>query len=203
MNRNFNNQHGLLLAVFALLVTTVLAITHAATKLRIEENELLQQSKLFTQIIPSTIFDQELISKEIIDPVTNQTHAYHLALLNKQPTAVVLSATAPDGYAGDINLLVGIKADGTISGVRVTKHQETPGLGDSIELRRSNWINGFDGKSIMQPAESQWRLKKYDGEFDQFTGATITPRAVVRAVKDTLLFFDRHKAQLLAVTTDE
>jgi len=200
MNGIFKNSHGLLLAAFALLVTTLLAFANSATKNRIAENELRQKNKIFTQIIPADLFDQDLISKEIIDPQTNQTRTYHLALLNNQPSAVILSATAPDGYSGNIDLMVGILIDGTISGVRVIKHQETPGLGDSIELRRGDWIKSFDGKNLTQPVESQWRLKKYDGEFDQFTGATITPRAVVREVKNTLLFFDRHKTELLTTS---
>lgn len=197
MNSNLKNPHGLLLAAFALLITTILAITHAVTKHRIAENELRQQQKIFKQIIPSALFDQDLITKEFLDPQTNRASTYHLALLNNQPSAVILSATTPDGYAGNIHLLVGIKSDGTITGVRVTKHQETPGLGDSIELRRSDWIKSFDGKSLDYPVESHWRLKKYDGDFDQFTGATITPRAVVQQVKNTLLFFNKYKAQLL------
>ena len=109
----------------------------------------------------------------------------------------MITATAADGYTGKIELLVGIMADGTVSGVRVTKHSETPGLGDAIELHRSQWIKTFDGRSLTSPTESGWALRKDNGAFDQFTGATITPRAVVNEVKNTLLFFKQHKTQIL------
>jgi len=111
---------------------------------------------------------------------------------------VILQAIAPDGYSGAIHLLVGIHADGRVAGVRVIGHRETPGLGDKIELAKSPWIRSFEGKSLTNPAADGWAVKKDRGEFDQFAGATITPRAVVGAVHRALQYFDAHKAELLA-----
>jgi electron transport complex protein RnfG len=108
------------------------------------------------------------------------------------PVAVVLAPVAPDGYNGTIRLLVAIKMDGTLAGVRVIQHRETPGLGDAIEAERSDWILGFDGKSLNDPVQEKWKVKRDGGDFDQFTGATITPRAVVKAVNKALLYFRLH-----------
>jgi len=122
----------------------------------------------------------------------------YIAIKDGRPSAVILQAIAPDGYSGAIHLLVGIHADGRVAGVRVIGHRETPGLGDKIELAKSPWIRSFDGKSLTNPAADGWAVKKDRGEFDQFAGATITPRAVVGAVHRALQYFDAHKAELLA-----
>ena len=114
------------------------------------------------------------------------------------PVAVVLALIAPDGYGGPIKLLVGINADGSLAGVRVVNHHETPGLGDAIDTRRSNWILGFTGRSLGDPSPAQWAVRKDGGVFDQFTGATITPRAVVKAVKRALVYFEAHRDTLFA-----
>ena len=107
---------------------------------------------------------------------------------------------APDGYSGNIHLLVAIKYDGTLAGVRVVNHKETPGLGDAVEAERSNWILGFTGKSLTNPGKKGWAVKRDGGQFDQFTGATITPRAVVKAVYKTLEYYQQHKTQLFSDT---
>ena len=110
--------------------------------------------------------------------------------------AAVLTAVAPEGYGGGIRLLVAINYDGTLAGVRVLSHHETPGLGDKIEAERSDWILQFEGLSLENPAPRNWRVKKDGGRFDQFTGATITPRAVVAAVYDALVYFEAHREAL-------
>ena len=114
---------------------------------------------------------------------------------------MILQANAPDGYSGTIGLLIGIMADGTLSGVRVIQHKETPGLGDQIELAKSRWITSFNGKSLTHPTETGWAVKKDQGDFDQFAGATITPRAVVTAVHKALQYFDHYHAELFAQLT--
>lgn len=109
---------------------------------------------------------------------------------------MVLSPVAPDGYNGAIKLLVAVRTDGSLAGVRVVSHRETPGLGDPIDTDKSDWIFAFDGRSLDNPSEARWKVKRDGGDFDQFTGATITPRAVVKAVYQTLIFFERHKDRL-------
>ncbi len=113
-------------------------------------------------------------------------------------TDLRFTSVAPDGYSGEIRLLVGVLADGSISGVRVLAHRETPGLGDPIEIERSDWITGFNGRSLGNPVLAQWDVARYGGDFDAFTGATITPRAVVRAVKNTLIYFAQNRERIFA-----
>jgi len=108
---------------------------------------------------------------------------------------------APDGYSGNISLIVGVNADASVAGVRLLAHQETPGLGDKIDLKKSPWILSFNGKQFTGAIDSEWAVKKDGGQFDQFTGATITPRAVVSAVGRALQFFDLNRDELLAPTT--
>ena len=114
------------------------------------------------------------------------------ARLQGEPVAVIFNSVAPDGYNGKIHLLVGVNIDASLAGVRVVKHAETPGLGDAIEIRKSPWIRGFDGKSLNNPDQAGWRVKRDGGEFDQLTGATITPRAIVAAVRNTLLYYQQN-----------
>lgn len=118
------------------------------------------------------------------------------ARLNGSDSAVIISSQAPNGYNGRISILVGIFFDGTIAGVRVTSHRETPGLGDDVELAKSDWILSFNGKSLKIPLEEKWEVKKDGGNFDQFTGATITPRAIVAAVLNTLKFYEDNQVLL-------
>ena len=123
--------------------------------------------------------------------------------MNGEFVGAILPATARDGYTGDINMIVGITEDGTISGVRVLSHRETPGLGDQVDYKKSHWVDGFLGKSLSNPEESKWAVKKDKGVFDQFTGATITPRAVTNAVHKALQYYDANKAQIInAVATN-
>jgi electron transport complex protein RnfG len=118
------------------------------------------------------------------------------ARINNEPAAVIIEAIAHDGYSGDIKLLIAIKANGSISGVRVLAHKETPGLGDYIDIAKDNWIKLFDNESLLKTAESQWKVKKDGGAFDYMAGATITPRAVVKAVHKALQYFEANKQAL-------
>ena len=106
--------------------------------------------------------------------------------------AAVFNSIAPNGYSGKIHLLVGVYFDGSIAGVRAIKHAETPGLGDALEIQKSPWVLDFDSKSLDNPAQGHWLVKRDGGVFDQFTGATITPRAVVQAAKNTLLYYEKN-----------
>lgn len=201
-------KNSLVLALFAAVTVAVVAITQQSTESRIAEAERAAQIRALGEILPAHSYDNDLLNSIIYlnEPLLGHrkdTPAY-LATLNGQPAAVILQANAPDGYSGTISLLVGILADGTLSGVRVTQHKETPGLGDHIELAKSPWIKSFTGKSLNNPAERGWAVKKDQGDFDQFVGATITPRAVVAAVHKALQYFDQQHTELFAhLTTTE
>jgi electron transport complex protein RnfG len=112
------------------------------------------------------------------------------------PAAALFAVTARGGYAGPIRLLVGVSAGGTVTGVRILEHRETPGLGDGIEPARSGWVYQFDGRSLGDPPLAAWQLRTDGGQFDQLTGASVTPRAVVKAIRETLIYFDAHQAEI-------
>lgn len=192
---------ALLLMLFAIVGAAIVGLTHDNTLETIKHNEQLTLLRTLNTILPASVYDNDLLKDRIeLAPNTllnidEPTTAY-LARKQGKPIAVILPAVAPNGYNGAIDLLIGIYHDGNIAGVRVVKHRETPGLGDAIEARRSDWILSFSAKSLHNPGHPRWRVKRDGGDFDQFTGATITPRAVVRAVYSTLLYFDLHQKEL-------
>lgn len=195
-------KNATVLGLFAIATVGVVAAIQQGTAPRIAAAEREAQVQALAQILPAGSYDNHLLdnSRLVQDELLgnrNPAPAY-LATLAGQPSAVILQVTAPDGYSGSIKLLVGILADGRLAGVRALHHRETPGLGDKIDLTKSRWILGFDDKSLSQPDEAGWAVKKDGGQFDQFAGATITPRAVVKAVHKALQYFDKHKAELLA-----
>ncbi len=198
---------GLVLFLFAAVGSGLVAFTHEQTRERIAANEKAALLRNLHQLIHPDEHDNDLLADtlEVRDPGLLGTRApvtVYRAYLEGRPVAVILTPVAPDGYNGTIRLLVGIRADGTLLGVRVLSHHETPGLGDQIEVERSDWILGFAGKSLGKPPEKRWAVKKDGGAFDQFTGATITPRAVVKAVKRTLIYFRKHREALFRKTAD-
>ncbi|WJW76051.1 electron transport complex subunit RsxG [Thiohalobacter sp. IOR34] len=194
---------GLFLFLFAAIGAGLVAFTYQSTKARIAANEQAVLLRNLHQIISPERHDNDLLKDtvEVRDPAFLGTHeevTVYRAFMGEQPVAVVMTPIAPDGYGGAIKLLVGIDVNGRLMGVRVLSHHETPGLGDRIETERSDWILGFTGRSLNDPPESKWAVKRDGGVFDQFTGATITPRAVVRAVKRCLLYFREHREELFA-----
>jgi len=196
-----------LLAAFAITGTGLVAFAYEKTKGRIAhaEREALLRS-LHSVVKPenhdNTLFNDMITVTSPQYLGTRQALPVFRARNNNQPYAVIITAVAPDGYNGDIKLLIGIKYDGTITGVRVIDHRETPGLGDAIETRRSNWILSFDGLNISNPGKKKWKVKRDGGYFDQFTGATITPRAVVKAVAKALQYFELNKDNLFNQPSD-
>lgn len=191
-----------LLVGFAVLGAVLVALTWDATEERIAANEQEFLLRSLADVLPAgydnavledaiTVTDAELLGTP--EPVT-----VYRARRDGRPVAAVLTPTAPAGYSGPIRLLVGVRADGTLSGVRVVAHRETPGLGDKIEVERNDWILGFAGRSLEDPPPARWAVERDGGVFDQFTGATITPRAVVSAVRDALIYFERHRDALFA-----
>lgn len=196
-------QSAVNLVFFAVIGTAVLASTFFLTHDEIVKSEKAEKLKLITQIVPAELFDNDVIQDSIdipADPLLgneDNTLAYR-ARLNGEPSAVVLEAVAPDGYSGKIALILAVRANGELAGVRVVTHKETPGLGDYIELPKSPWIKGFDGKSRETYTDADWKVKKDGGKFDYMAGATITPRAVVKAVNKALQYFAANRDTLLA-----
>jgi len=194
---------AVLLGLFAVAGSGLLAFTYDQTKDRIAANHRERLLQSLHVLVPRTLHDND-ISHDIIQvqdrELLGSDHAVKVyrARNKGEPVAVIINSVAPDGYNGRIDLLVAIHYDGTLSGVRVVAHRETPGLGDAIEIRRSDWILGFKGRSLSAPQKRGWAVKRDGGEFDQFTGATITPRAVVKAVHNTLLYFQAHRDALFA-----
>lgn len=196
----------LLLGLFAAVGAGLVAWVHLATEAKIVANELAVTRARVSELLEGLDYGN--------DPVADHATVGH-ALLGGQDlpvwfarrgdeiTGVVLSAIAPNGYSGSIHLLVGIDRDGNVLGVRVTRHRETPGLGDDIEADRSDWILGFRGRSLGNPPLELWRVRRDGGIFDQFTGATVTPRAVVQAVANALVYFRDHAEELLATPPPE
>ncbi len=192
-------KHGITLALFAAGSTGLTAAINLMTKSTIDEQAAIQQKALFDQVLPADRYNNRLQDRCFVvsSPALGKgEHRVYIAEQDGKPVAAVLETTAPDGYSGAIQLLVGADFSGTVLGTRVTEHHETPGLGDKIELRLSDWITDFSGKKIQGDNDSHWAVKKDGGDFDQFTGATITPRAVVNAVKRAGLYAQTLPAQL-------
>lgn len=195
-------RNSVILGLFAVATVGMIAVTQQTTAERISEAQRRVQLSALNEIVPHDQHDNDLLT----DSFSVQDRQYlslsapanaYRARQGERVSAVILPVVAPDGYSGRIDLLVGIRADGSIAGVRSVSHRETPGLGDKIDAGKSQWILSFNGKSLSMPIPEQWAVKKDGGQFDQFTGATITPRAVVKAVYQALTYFDQHRAALL------
>jgi electron transport complex protein RnfG len=191
----------LFLFLFAVVGSGLVAYTHDNTEARIQENQRRALLRSLNELIPTDQYDNDIYTdilyvnnSELLG--SSDSVPVYRARKKGWPVAAVLAPLAPDGYNGNIRLLVAVKLDGTLAGVRVVQHRETPGLGDQIEADRSDWILIFDGKSLDNPAPGLWKVKRDGGAFDQFTGATITPRAVVKAVKKALLYYQAHGEKL-------
>ncbi|MCR9104935.1 MAG: electron transport complex subunit RsxG [Gammaproteobacteria bacterium] len=195
-------RNSVLLALFAVCTTLLIVGTHLSTKAGIAQQIREAEEKALLQIVPRERHDNSMLD----DTLTVGTDTAGLGLRTEKRiyrarrgqdvVAVIIPATAHDGYTGDIDLIVGVNVDGTIAGVRVLNHRETPGLGDKVDLRKSDWILDFSGRSLGNPTIKQWAVKKDKGVFDQFTGATITPRAVVGVILRTLQFAADNRTEL-------
>lgn len=191
-------KNGLSLALFACVCTLIIASVNLLTKDAIKAQQQKALLRSLGQVIPSSAYNNELTKNCISisqQPLlgNRDAHRIYRAYIDDTPSAAVIETTAPDGYSGNIDLLVSIAYSGEITGVRAITHQETPGLGDKIERSKSNWVDSFVGTFINDDNHATWAVKKDGGNFDQFTGATITPRAVVNAVKNTLTFYHGNK----------
>ncbi len=201
-------RNSLILGIFAMFTVGLIAVTQQGTAGRITEEKRRVQMSALTQILPEAQHDNDLLNdtflvsdRELLN-LPAAAEAYR-GREGGEVVAVILPVVAPDGYNGRIDLLVGIRANGEVAGVRVTSHRETPGLGDKIELAKSNWILAFNGKSLSMPVPENWAVRRDGGAFDQFVGATITPRAVVQAVYRALQYFEEHRPELLDLPQEE
>ncbi|MBV1914554.1 MAG: electron transport complex subunit RsxG [Pseudomonadales bacterium] len=196
------SRNGLLLGLFAIVTTGLVVLTFTVSEDRILEQQRRVKEKALFQLIPEQAMDNVLLEDTL--PISARTlladgttDLAYIARKDGEVVGVILPVVSTEGYSGKIGLIVGINADGSLAGVRILSHRETPGLGDKVDLNKSDWLLGFDGKSLQQPALENWKVKKDGGEFDQLTGATITPRAIVKAIKKALVYFAEHK-ELLA-----
>ncbi|MFT7006238.1 MAG: electron transport complex protein RnfG [Colwellia sp.] len=198
-------KNSQILAIFAIVCTAIVGLVNELTKDEIKAQEQLQLLNTLHSIIEPSRYNNDItqdcvsLSSALLGNSTNdkKIQTAYIARQDNQAIAIAMTSTAPDGYNGNIELIIAVNMDGSVSGVRVLKHQETPGLGDKVELRKSNWINTFTGKKLLSEKDTRWAVTKDNGIFDQFTGATITPRAVVKAVRKTLLYFKDNKSSLL------
>ena len=194
----------LIMATFTLVGTLGLAFIHEQSKGKIEVNEAIEKMKSFAQVLPANAYDNKLLEDFVNLPAGGELNnrdatKIYVARLAGVATAVILETTARDGYSGDIKLLMAVRNDGSISGVRVIAHKETPGLGDYIDILHGDWIKSFDHLSLITRPSAQWKVKKDGGQFDYMAGATITPRAVVNITQAALHYVEANKAQLFAV----
>ena len=198
---------ALVMVLFSLAGTGLLVYTYQGTFQAIAKSETEARLKLFSEVLPRSEYDNDLLKDS--KPVAkggllgnrDNTRAY-IARMQGQPRAVILEALAPDGYSGDIKLLIAIRVDGSLAGVRVLAHKETPGLGDYIDIAHADWIRLFEGLSLQNRPLKAWKVKKDGGDFDYMAGATITPRAVVQAVAKAMQFVAAHQPALFEPTSD-
>lgn len=199
--------HAGLLSGFSTLAAVLLMVGNVATSDVIEQRKREDMLLSLSQVMPASLHDNDLLANTVVVDDSNETThektqtTVYRALQNKHVSGVAFQITG-NGYAGPIELIMAMDANGELLGVRVLAHAETPGLGDKIEAEKTDWILRFKGLSLGNPPESKWLVKKDGGIFDQFSGATITPRGVVLAIKTGLEFFRNHKTLLLMPPAD-
>ncbi len=201
-------KSGLTLAAIAAICTAAVAATYQLTRERIAANEqaLLEQS--LEPALSGVEFDGSITGSMLILPAPHDLPGRDDAIVYRvyrdgAPAAALFAVTARDGYAGPIRILVGVRHDGTVTGVRILEHRETPGLGDKIESSRSDWVFQFDGRSIGDPVVDAWAIQRDGGEFDQLSGASVTPRAVTAAILETLIYFGANRDEIFAMPATE
>ena len=192
---------GLTLAAIAAICTTLVAATHRLTTERIAANEQAWLEQSLLPALGNVDYDSSITESRLtVEPPHglpgNDPAIIYRAYSAAKPVAALFAVTATGGYAGPIRILVGVDVGGAVTGVRILEHRETPGLGDGIEASRSGWVQQFDGRSLGNPPVGAWQLRVDGGDFDQLTGASVTPRAVIKAIRETLLYFDAQQAEI-------
>ncbi len=205
--RHASTSAGILTA-FAIVGTALLAVTYLVTRPIIAETEKQAKLALIGQILPRSQYDNDIIKDAALLPPSAELGNKEPTLVYRaskqgQPYAAVLEVIAPDGYSGKIRMIVAIKADGVVSGVRVVTHNETPGLGDYIDIAKNAWIRIFEGKSLSKYPDRDWKVKKDGGKFEHMAGATVTPRAVVKAVHKSLKYFNANRDNIFSLPADK
>ena len=200
------SKNSVLLGIFAAVTTAIIAGTYLGSRDMIKANIRAAEEKALLEIISQDRHDNSMLDDTL--PVDDssllglrEAKDIYLAKQNGEFVGAIFPATAREGYTGDIDMIVGVNRDGSVAGVRVLQHRETPGLGDAVDRKKSDWVESFVGKSIGNPQSNDWKVKKEGGVFDQFTGATITPRAVIKTVFQTLQYFEQNRDQLIAAAS--
>jgi electron transport complex protein RnfG len=199
---------AVILFIFVIVFTAFLSGAYIWTKPALEASAAEEKMKLISEVLPRSAYDNDLL-KDTLEIAPNTTlgldeaSTVYRARKAGQASAVVLEAVAPDGYSGKIRLLIAINLDGTLAGVRVTQHKETPGLGDYIEPKKDKnktrpWITQFNGLSLTTVSDRDWKVKKDGGRFDSVVGATVTPRAIIKAVRKATQYVAENREQLYA-----
>jgi electron transport complex protein RnfG len=200
-------KSGITLAAIAAVCTSLVAMTYQVTHERIAANEQAWLEQSLQPALAGLFFDSGVSESRVTIPAPHDLPGTPDAVIYRvysgdAPVAALFVVSARDGYAGAIRLLVGIDMDGAVTGVKVLEHRETPGLGDRIESTKSDWVKQFDGRSLADPQTSGWKIKRDGGEFDQLTGASVTPRAIIKAVKETLIYFEANGEAVFAAAAD-
>jgi electron transport complex protein RnfG len=191
----------LVMVIFGVIFSTILQFVYNEANPIILISEAKAKERLLLQVVSKNLYNNDLINSYIkIQPnerlKNKDTIKGYIAMKENIVTAVILETRAPNGYSGEIKILVGISSDGNILGTRVIKHQETPGLGDYIDINKSDWINIFTFSSLKNTSQLEWAVKKDQGKFDYISGATITARAVIVAINEALIFFKENKFKM-------
>lgn len=189
------------LVLLAAALTAIVALVASVTRERIRHNEQAWISQRLDALVPPATHDNDLLTDSIAVSSpdllgSTQPVRIYRARRAGAPVAAVIRAIAPDGYRGPIELLVAIGQDSRLIGVQVIRHDETPGLGDAFESRDVHWLDHFRGRSLTDPPPPRWTVRRDGGDFDAFTGATITPRAIVKAVRNALDYYQRNSKQI-------
>jgi len=199
---------GAVLALFAAITSVAIGWTYLGTKAQIDLEVRRAEARQLLEIFPPDTHDNDIVddvfevaAETALLGIRETRQGYRVRQGNKV-IGVILPATARDGYSGDIRALVGVRNDGSVAGVRVVAHRETPGLGDKVDLRKSDWILDFNERSLSNPVIAGWNVEKEGGVFDQFTGATVTPRAVILATRRALEYATLNAATLFETEAD-
>lgn len=197
-------KNGVTLAAIAAICTALVATTYHLTKERIAANEQAFLERKLAPVLSGIRFEGSISESKKVIKAPHELPGREDALIYRvhadgEPVAALFAVTAPDGYAGPVRILLGIDVNGVVTGLRILEHRETPGLGDKIEESKSDWVYQFNGKSLGNPDIAGWQIRRDGGEFDQLSGASVTPRAVIDAVRETLLYFDANQEQIFLI----